>query len=87
MQLTQTSPSRFRLIAVALAVVLAVLMALNTKFLTPAEVAQIAPKPFDPTQTAAELWGKAQSDLPGQAAPLGEVVTAFQKDVKGAAAQ
>ena len=87
MQLTQTSPSRFRQIAVALAVVLAVLMALNTKFLTPAEVAQIAPKPFDPTQTAAELWGKAQSDLPGQAAPLGEVVTAFQKDVKGAAAQ
>jgi predicted lipoprotein len=85
MDLTQRSPSRTRLIVGALLAVLVVVMALNTKFLTPAEVAAIAPKPFDPAQTAAELWGKAQSDLPGQAAPLGEVVPAMQSDLKGAA--
>ena len=87
MQLTQSSPSRGRLIIGAAAVVLVVLMALNTKFLTPEEVTAIAPKPFDPVQIAAGLWGKAQSDLPGQAAPAGEVVPAFQADVKGAAAK
>jgi predicted lipoprotein len=87
MQLTQTSPNRFRLIALVLVAIVAVLMVLNTKFLTPAQVAEIAPKPFDPAQTAADLWSRAQSDLPGQAAPLGDVVTAYQKDVKGAAAQ
>ncbi len=85
MELTQRSPSRTRLIVGALLAVLVVVMALNTKFLTPAEVAAIAPKPFDPAQTAAELWGRAQSDLPGQAAPLGEVVPAMQSDLKGAA--
>ena len=85
MELTQRSPSRTRLIVGALLAVLVVVMALNTKFLTPAEVAAIAPKPFDPAQTAAELWGQAQSDLPGQAAPLGEVVPAMQSDLKGAA--
>jgi predicted lipoprotein len=85
MQLTQQSPSRVRLIVGVLVAVLVVVMALNTKFLTPAEVASIAPKPFDPVQTGADLWAKAQSDLPGQAAPLGEVVPALQSDLKGAA--
>jgi predicted lipoprotein len=85
MQLTQSAPSRFRLIAIALVAALAVLMVLNTKFLTPAEVAAISPRPFDPAQTAADLWGKAQSDLPAKAAPLGEVVPAFQSDLKAAA--
>lgn len=83
----QSAPSRFRLIVIGLVAVLAVLMVFNTKFLTPAEVAAIAPKPFSPVDTAAELWGKAQSELPGQAAPLGEVVPAFQADVKAAAQQ
>lgn len=87
MQLTQSSPSRFRLIAVAVLAVLAVAMVLNTKFLTPAEVAAIAPKPFDPAQVAAGLWGKAQSDFAAQAAPAGEVVPAVQTDVKSAAAK
>jgi predicted lipoprotein len=87
MQLTQSAPSRFRLIVGALLAILVVLMVLNTKFLTPQEVASIAPKAFDPTQTAADLWAKAQSDLPGQASPVGEVVPAFQTDVKGAAAK
>jgi predicted lipoprotein len=87
MQLTQSSPSRFRLIAGALLAVLVVLMALNTKFLTPEEVASIAPKAFDPVQSAADIWSKAQSDLPAQAAPAGEVIPAFQSDVKGAGAK
>jgi predicted lipoprotein len=50
-------------------------------------VAAIAPKPFDPVQIAADLFGKAQSDLPGQAAPAGQVIPAFQADLKGAAAK
>ena len=87
MQLTQSSPSRTRLIAGALLAVLVILMVLNTKFLTPEEVAAIAPKAFDPAQSAADIWAKAQSDLPAQAAPAGEVIPAFQSDVKGAAAK
>jgi predicted lipoprotein len=87
MQLTQSSPSRFRLIAGALLAVLVVLMVLNTKFLTPAEVAAIAPKVFDPVQSAADVWGRAQTELGPKAAPAGEVVPAFQSDVKGAAAK
>jgi predicted lipoprotein len=87
MQLTQLSPSRFRLIAGAVLAVLVVLMVLNTRFLTPAEVAAIAPKPFDPVQSAADVWTRAQNDLPAQAAPAGEVIPAFQSDIKAAAAQ
>jgi predicted lipoprotein len=87
MQLTQSSPSRFRLIAGALLAVLVVLMVLNTRFLTPAEVAAIAPKVFDPVQAAADVWGRAQTELAAKAAPAGEVVPAFQSDVKGAAAK
>lgn len=90
MQLTQidrarSSPLRLRLITAAALVVLVVLMVLNTKFLTPAEVAAIAPKPFDPAQTAADVWSRARTELPGRAAPLGAVVPAVQSDVKGAA--
>jgi predicted lipoprotein len=76
--------SRTRLVGIVLLVALLVAMALNTKFLTPAEVAAIAPKPFDPAQTAADLYAKAQQELPDQAQPLGEVVPAVQSDVKAA---
>jgi predicted lipoprotein len=87
MPLTKSSPSRFSLIAGVVLAVIVVLMVLNTRFLTPAEVAAIAPKPFDPVQSAADLWAKAQTDLAARAAPAGEVIPAFQSDVKGAAAQ
>jgi predicted lipoprotein len=87
MQLAQSSPSRFRLIAAVLLAILVVLMLLNTRFLTPAEVAAIAPKPFDPVQSATDIWGKAQTDVPAQAAPAAEVVPAFQSDLKAAATQ
>jgi len=72
-------------VAAALLVALLVAMALNTKFLTPAEVAAIAPKPFDPAQTAADLYARAQQELPDKAQPLGEVVPATQADLKAAA--
>jgi len=77
--------SRTRVVGAVLLVALVVAMVWNTKFLTPAEVAAIAPKPFDPAQTAAGLYGKAQQELPDQAQPLGEVVPAVQDDLKAAA--
>ena len=82
---TRRNPSRVRLVGLVLLVALVVAMALNTKFLTPAEVAAIAPKPFDPAQTAAELYAKAQEELPDRAQPLDEVVPAVQSDVRAAA--
>src|SRR4051812_23592124 len=77
--------NRTRVVGAVLLVALGVAMGWNTKFLTPAEVAAIAPKPFDPAQTAAGLYGKAQQELPDQAQPLGEVVPAVQDDLKAAA--
>jgi predicted lipoprotein len=84
MQRPHRTIGRTRLVGAVLLVALLVAMALNTKFLTPAEVAAIAPKPFDPAQTAADLYAKAQQELPDQAQPLGEVVPAVQSDVKAA---
>ncbi len=74
-----------RIVGVVALVVLLVAMALNTKFLTPAEVSAIAPKPFDPAGTAATLYEKAQQELPDRAQPLGEVVPALQANAKAAA--
>jgi predicted lipoprotein len=76
-----------RIIGLGLLVVLIVAMVLSTKFLTPAELAAAGPKQFDPKQTAADLFARAKTDLPSQAKPLGEVVTAVQTDVKAAAAK
>jgi predicted lipoprotein len=85
MQRPHRSRSRARLIGAAVIVALLVAMVLNTKFLTPAEVAAIAPKPFEPAQVADGLFTRAQDELPKKAKPLGEVVPAFQSDVKAAA--
>lgn len=82
---SSSSRTRNRLIGAGLVLVLLIAMVLNTKFLTPQEVAAIAPKPFDPAQTAAGLWQRAQSELPGRATPLAQLVPALQTDVKGAA--
>jgi len=76
-----------RLVGIGLLVVLLVAMVLNTKFLTPAELAAAGPVKFDPNQTANELFDKAKSELPAQAEPLGEVITAIQADPKSAAAK
>lgn len=76
---------RARLVGAVLLVALVVAMALNTKFLTPAEVAAIAPKPFDPAAIATDLFAGAKDELPDRAQPLGEVVPALQADVAGAA--
>jgi predicted lipoprotein len=74
-----------RLIGLGLIVILLVAMILNTKFLTPAELAAAGPKKFDPKAAAADLWAKAQTDIPGRAKPLGEVLTAVDADPKAAA--
>lgn len=85
MQRPHRSANRNRLIGLGLVVALLVVMALNTKFLTPAELAAALPKPFDAQATAADLYARAQTELPGKAQPLGEVVTAIQADPKAAA--
>ncbi|GAA1433136.1 hypothetical protein GCM10009616_24410 [Microlunatus lacustris] len=87
MQRAHRSRTRARIIGAVVLVALVVAMALNTKFLTPAEVAAIAPKPFDPAQVATDLYAKAAEELPGRAQPLGEVVPAMQADVAAAAEQ
>ena len=87
MQRTHPSTRRGGLVVCVLLVALLVAMAMSTKILTPQQVAAIAPKPFDPAQVAADVWAGAQRDLPGRAAPLPEVVQAFQTDLKSAAAK
>ena len=72
--------TRNRLIGGGLAVVLVVAMIASTKFFTPEELAEALPKAFDPATTAAELFDKAGTELPAQAKPLGDVVTAVQAD-------
>lgn len=76
-----------RLIGLGLMVVLLVAMALSTKFLTPAQVAAIGPKKFDAKETATELFAKAQTDVPGRAKELSEVLPAIQSGPKAAAAK
>jgi predicted lipoprotein len=85
MQRPHRSRNRARAIGAVVLVLLVVAMALNTKFLTPAEVAAIAPKPFDPAEIATGLYARAGEELPDQAQPLGEVVPALQADVAAAA--
>lgn len=82
-----TRARRDRLIGLAALVVLLAAMVLNTRFLTPKELASALPKPFDPAAVAADLYTKAQAQLPGQAQPVANVVTAIQQDPKAAAAR
>ena len=74
-----------RLVGAVALVALVVAMVLCTKFLTPAELSAIAPKPFEPAATAEDLYAKAQSELPARAVDLGEVVRAIQSDPRSAA--
>ncbi len=84
---TSKTATRNRIIGAVLLAALVVAMALNTKFLTPDELAAARPKAFSPPQEAATLFTKAQQELPGTAAPLSEVLPALQSDVKAAAAK
>jgi len=68
-----------------LLVALLVAMVLNTKFVTPKELASIGPQSFDPEQTAAKLFDEAGTEFGDRAAPLPEVVTAIQDDPEAAA--
>ena len=80
------SSRRNRLIGLGALVVLIVTMVFNTKFLTPAALAGIGPKQFDPAASANDLFSKAQSEVPGRAKPLAEVLPAVRADIKKAAA-
>ena len=85
---TATLSRRFsprRVIGVVVLVALVVAMALSTKFLTPTQLASIAPKPFDPPATAQDLYTRAQTEVPAQAADLADVVKGIQSDPKSAA--
>lgn len=68
-----------RLVGAGLVVALVTAMLLNTRFITPEELAATKPKQFDPEQTATELFDEARSKLPDQSKPLGEVTSAIQK--------
>lgn len=87
MQRSHRTATRNRLVGLGLLVVLIVGMVLNTKFLSPEELAAALPKPFDPQQTAADLFERAKSELPASAKPLGEVLAAVRQDPKAAAQQ
>jgi len=76
---------RPKIIGAVVLVVLVIAMALNTRFVTPKELAAAGPQKFDAGDTAKELFGKARQDLAGDAAPLPDVVVALQKDTTQAA--
>jgi predicted lipoprotein len=82
---TKKKSRRNLFIVLGVIVVLLIAMVLSTKFLTPEELAAVGPKKFDPKQSASELWTKAQTEIPANAQPLGQVVPAMQKDLKAAA--
>ena len=87
MLMPTNKPKSRRNLYVVLGVILVLLVAmvLSTRFLTPEELAAVGPKKFDPKQAAADVWAKAQTEVPANAQPLGEVIPAVQSDVKGAA--
>lgn len=85
MQSPHRKKTRNRLIGAAAVVVVLVAMILSTKFLTPEELAEALPKPFEPAAVAKELYGKAESQVASKASPLGDVITAVQSDPKAAA--
>lgn len=83
--MSRTAFTKGRVIGLAAVVVLIVAMIFSTKFLTSTELAAALPKPFDPEQTASQLYDQAKTEVPGKAADLGEVLTAIQDDPKAAA--
>ena len=85
MPATKKKSRRNLFIVLGVIVVVVIAMVLSTKFLTPEELAAVGPKKFDPAQTANELWTKAQTEVPANAQPLGQVVPAMQKDLEAAA--
>ena len=78
---------RSQVIGLVLLVVVLIAMALNTRFVTPKELASIGPQEFDPVATAKKLYGEAGTEFGSKAAPLAEVVGAIQSDPKAAASK
>jgi predicted lipoprotein len=84
---TKKKSRRNLFITLGVVVVVLIAMVLSTKFLTPEELTAVLPKQFNPQESASELWTKAQTEIPANAQPLGEVVPAMQKDLEAAATQ
>ena len=82
--MSSTAFTRGRVIGLVAVVALVVAMFLSTKFLTPTELAAALPKPFNPAETAAQLYDQAKTEVPTKAADLGDVLTAIQDDPKAA---
>lgn len=74
-----------RIFGLVFVVALLVAMMLNTKFVTPKELANIGPKKFNAQQTAEALFKKAGEEFSGRAAPLSEVIAGIQSDPAAAA--
>lgn len=69
---------------VALAALLAA-MVLNTRFVTPDQLASFGPEEFDPSEAAEQLYGEAGKVLPERAVPLPELLDDLHADVAKAA--
>ena len=76
---------RVRVFGLAFVVVLLAAMMLNTKFVTPQELADVGPEKFDPQKTAEALFTQAGTEIGDRAAPLGEVIAGVQSDPAAAA--
>ncbi|HLR83455.1 MAG TPA: DUF2291 family protein [Nocardioidaceae bacterium] len=74
--------SGLRIGAVVAFAALLVAMALNTRFVTPDELASIGPEKFDPEQTAADLYDEGNEVLPGRATPMPELLNALHENVE-----
>lgn len=74
-----------RVFGLVFVVALLVAMMLNTRFVTPEELANIGPKKFNPQQTAESLFEKASAEFGDRAAPLPEVIAGIQSDPAAAA--
>ncbi|MDN5852774.1 MAG: DUF2291 family protein [Actinomycetia bacterium] len=74
-----------RIVGVVAFAALLVAMALNTRFVTPDELASMGPEEFDAEQAAAGLYDDGLKALPDRATPLLELLPALQKDIAATA--
>ncbi len=85
MPMSHRKMSRSRLVVAGVAAVLVVGMGASTNFYSPDELAEALPKPFDPGESATELFEKATTEMAAQAQPLGDVVAGVTTDPEAAA--
>lgn len=76
-----------QIITAVLAVVLVVAMAASTKWLSPAQVDQLTPKPFDPAAFAAEKFPEIKTKVTEKAVDLTVLAPAVTADLNAAGAK